>query len=106
MYREAAGALISTYMSSVTHRSNEIMKVLTMMSSIFVPLTFIAGIYGMNFEHMLELSHPWFYPIALGVMLATAGAMAVFFFRSFLTASVPGFRCQKINFRGCGDFAD
>ncbi|PHR90699.1 MAG: magnesium and cobalt transport protein CorA, partial [Blastopirellula sp.] len=81
MYRESAGALISTYMSSVAHRSNEIMKVLTMMSSIFVPLTFIAGIYGMNFEHMPELSYTWSYPLALGLMAATAIAMGIFFFR-------------------------
>lgn len=81
MYRESAGALISTYMSSIAHRSNEIMKVLTMMSSIFVPLTFIAGIYGMNFEHMPELSSPWAYPMALMAMIATAGGMAFYFFR-------------------------
>ncbi|TWT37780.1 Magnesium transport protein CorA [Posidoniimonas corsicana] len=81
MYREAAGALISTYMSSVAHRSNEVMKVLTMMSSIFVPLTFIAGIYGMNFEHMPELGYQWSYPTALGAMLVTAAVMTWFFFR-------------------------
>ncbi len=81
MYRESAAALISTYMSSVAHRSNEIMKVLTMVSSIFVPMTFIAGIYGMNFENMPELSHPWSYPLALGVMAATAAPMITFFLR-------------------------
>ena len=81
MYREAAGALISTYMSSVAHRSNEIMKVLTMMSSIFVPLTFIAGVYGMNFEHMPELTYQWSYPIALFGMVATASLMVLFFMR-------------------------
>lgn len=81
MYRESAGALVSTYMSSVSHRSNEVMKVLTMVSSIFVPITFIAGIYGMNFEHMPELSQPWSYPLALCTMIATAGLMVLFFFR-------------------------
>ena len=81
MYRESAAALISTYMSSIAHRSNEIMKVLTMVSSVFVPMTFIAGIYGMNFENMPELSHPWSYPIALGSMAAIAGTMFSFFFR-------------------------
>ena len=81
MYRESAAALISTYMSSVAHRSNEIMKVLTMMSSIFVPLTFIAGIYGMNFKYMPELDNVWSYPAALGVMMITAGFMIVFFLR-------------------------
>jgi magnesium transporter len=81
MYRESAAALISTYMSSVAHRSNEIMKVLTMMSSIFVPLTFIAGVYGMNFEYMPELSHPMAYPMILGSMVVTAGIMILFFLR-------------------------
>jgi magnesium transporter len=81
MYRESAAALISTYMSSVAHRSNEIMKVLTMVSSIFVPLTFIAGVYGMNFEHMPELSHPMAYPVILGSMVVTAGIMILFFLR-------------------------
>lgn len=81
MYRESAGALVSTYMSSVSHRSNEVMKVLTMVSSIFVPITFIAGIYGMNFEHMPELSRPWSYPVALCSMIATASLMVLFFYR-------------------------
>ena len=81
MYRESAGALVSTYMSSVAHRSNEVMKVLTMVSSIFVPMTFLAGVYGMNFEYMPELSHPWSYPLALLAMVASAMAMIVFFFR-------------------------
>lgn len=81
MYRESAAALISTYMSSVAHRSNEVMKVLTMMSSIFVPMTFVAGIYGMNFEYMPELSHPMAYPTALGSMIAIAGVMIVYFLR-------------------------
>lgn len=79
MYRESSGALVSTYMSAVAHRSNEIMKVLTMVSSVFVPLTFIAGIYGMNFEHMPELSFKWSYPIALMAMALTATGMVAFF---------------------------
>lgn len=81
MYRESAGALISTYMSSLAHRSNEIMKVLTMMTSVFVPLTFIAGIYGMNFKYMPELNYAWSYPAAWSVMLVTAMAMLIFFYR-------------------------
>ena len=51
------------------------------MASIFIPLTFIAGIYGMNFENMPELSKPWAYPVALGVMAAVAAGMVVFFAR-------------------------
>ncbi len=81
MYRETASGLLNTYLSSVAHRSNEVMKVLTMMSSIFVPLTFIAGIYGMNFEHMPELSLTWMYPGVWCVMLATAAGMLWFFRR-------------------------
>lgn len=81
MYRESAGALITTYMSSLAHRSNEIMKVLTMMTSVFVPLTFIAGIYGMNFKYMPELNYAWSYPAAWSVMLVTAAAMLIFFYR-------------------------
>ncbi len=81
MYRESAATLVSTYMSSVAHRSNEIMKVLTMMSSIFVPMTFIAGIYGMNFEYMPELSYVWSYPVALSAMIAMAVFMMAYFYR-------------------------
>jgi hypothetical protein len=57
------------------------MKVLTIMSSVFVPLTFMAGIYGMNFENMPELSFRWAYPVLLFAMLGTAGAMLWFFRR-------------------------
>jgi len=81
MYRESTSALISTYMSSIAHRSNEIMKVLTMISSIFVPLTFIAGVYGMNFTHMPELGFEWSYPIVLSAMVLTAVVMSIYFFR-------------------------
>lgn len=81
MYRESAATLVSTYMSSVAHRSNEIMKVLALVSSIFVPMTFIAGVYGMNFENMPELSFSWSYPIALAAMLLSAGGMLMFFVR-------------------------
>jgi magnesium transporter len=81
MYRESAGALISTYMSSIAHRSNEIMKVLTLISSIFVPMTFVAGVYGMNFTHMPELDHPWSYPVALLAMGLIACLMMGYFLR-------------------------
>lgn len=81
MYREMASGLLNTYMSSVAHRSNEVMKVLTIMSSIFVPLTFVAGIYGMNFENMPELSYTWSYPLVWGTMIAMAIGMLWFFYR-------------------------
>ncbi len=79
MYRDMATGLLNTYLSSVAHRSNEVMKVLTIMSSIFVPLTFIAGIYGMNFENMPELSFRWAYPAVWLTMLTMAGTMLGFF---------------------------
>jgi magnesium transporter len=55
------------------------MKVLTVISTLFIPLTFIASIYGMNFKYMPELDRPWAYPIVLSVMAATAAGMLVFF---------------------------
>jgi len=90
MYRDMATGLLNTYLSSVAHRSNEVMKVLTIMSSIFVPLTFIAGIYGMNFENMPELSFRWAYPAIWLTMLTMAGTMLGFFWwKGWIGASNP-----------------
>ena len=80
-FRETASGLIDLYMSSVSQRMNEIMQVLTIMASIFIPLTFIAGIYGMNFEFMPELKWHYGYPMAWGVMLLCVVAMLWFFKR-------------------------
>ncbi len=86
-YRELAAGLMDMYLSIVSHRMNEIMKVLTIISTIFIPLTFIAGIYGMNFDpgsgplSMPELASPWGYPIALGAMAIIAICLVVFFRR-------------------------
>lgn len=80
-YRDLVTELTNTYLSVVSNRMNEIMKVLTIMASIFIPLTFMAGIYGMNFDSMPELHLRWAYPALLGAMLLTAGAMLVFFWR-------------------------
>jgi magnesium transporter len=77
--RELGSDLLETYMSLLSVRMNNIMKVLTIIASIFIPLTFIAGIYGMNFEHMPELSKPWGYPAALGTMLLIALGMVLYF---------------------------
>jgi magnesium transporter len=79
-FREMAGALLSTYLSAIGNRQNEVMQMLTIMASIFIPLTFLAGIYGMNFEGMPELRHPLAYPALLCVMLCTAAGM-LFYFR-------------------------
>ena len=85
MYRESNSALVTTYMSAVAHRSNEIMKVLTLLTSVFVPPTFLAGIYGMNFAGMPELEVPFAYPIALTLMGAMiAGTLYYFHCRGWL----------------------
>jgi len=80
-YRELVGAINGTYLAAVSNRTNEVMRVLTIMASIFIPLTFIAGIYGMNFEHMPELQQPLGYPAVWLVMIAVATTMLVFFHR-------------------------
>ncbi len=80
-YRELAAGLMDAYLSTVGIRQNEVMKVLTVMASIFIPLTFLAGIYGMNFDHMPELHARWAYPLLLAVMAVVAGAMLLYFRR-------------------------
>ncbi len=79
-YRDMATGLVDMYLSSLGHRQNEIMKVLTVMASIFIPLTFMVGIYGMNFENMPELKIGWAYP-ALLVLMALAAAVMILYFR-------------------------
>lgn len=79
--RDAANGMMELYMSGVSHRMNQIMKVLTIISTLFIPITFIAGVYGMNFLHMPELSARWAYPVVLGVMGAVVVAMLIFFRR-------------------------
>ncbi len=81
VYREAAASIQEVYLSSMSNRMNEVMKVLTIISTLFIPLTFIVGVYGMNFRHMPELDIPWAYPAAWGVMLLIAGGMLAFFKR-------------------------
>lgn len=78
--REMASSLLNLYLSVIGQRTNEVMKVLTIVASIFVPLTFMAGIYGMNFESMPELAAPWGYPALLVAMALVTTAM-LFFFR-------------------------
>jgi len=79
--KEMASDLAESYLSNVSHRTNEIMKVLTLMASIFIPLTFLAGIYGMNFENMPELRARDGYFVVLAVMVVLAGAMTAYFRR-------------------------
>lgn len=84
-YRDIAGGLLDVYLSSLSNKMNEVMKFLTITATIFIPLTFIAGVYGMNFNpqaspwNMPELSWKWGYPGALGLMAVVAIAMYFFF---------------------------
>jgi len=79
--RDILAGMLDIYLSSVSNRMNEIMKVLTIIATIFIPLTFIAGVYGMNFHYMPELGWKWAYPVLLGVMGVTAVGMLRFFRR-------------------------
>lgn len=81
-YRELASGLMDVYLSAVSNRMNEIMKLLTVFSWIFLPLTFIAGLYGMNFEYMPGLKTPWGFWLCVGAMVAIAIGLLVFFRRS------------------------
>lgn len=78
-YRELIAGILEVNLSSMSNRMNEVMKVLTIISTIFIPLTFIAGVYGMNFRHMPELETSWGYPAAWGAMGIIAGGMVVYF---------------------------
>ena len=80
-YRDMMSGILDIYLSSQSSRMNEIIKVLTIITTIFIPLTFIAGIYGMNFEYMPELSHPFGYPAAIISMTAVAAVMLIYFRR-------------------------
>jgi magnesium transporter len=80
-YRDQLSGLTELYLSSLSQRMNEVMQVLTIIGSIFIPLTFIAGIYGMNFARMPELQWQYGYPMAWGVMLLTAGGLFLYFKR-------------------------
>ena len=77
--REMVSANLDIYLSSVSYRLNAVMRVLTVITTIFMPLSFIASIYGMNFEHMPELRSPWGYPLVLGVMAAVGVGMLILF---------------------------
>jgi len=85
--REMIYGLYDMYMSGLSNRMNEVMKVLTIIATIFIPLTFVAGIYGMNFDpgaspwNMPELSWYWGYPASLGVMVVIAIIMVIYFRR-------------------------
>ncbi len=77
--RDMLTGLLDLYVSSVSQRMNEIMKVLTIFASIFMPLTFIAGVYGMNFDYMPELAVRWAYPAVLLLMFAVGAGLLMYF---------------------------
>jgi magnesium transporter len=77
--RDLLAGLLDLYMTGISNRMNEIMKVLTIIATIFIPVTFIAGVYGMNFKHMPELEWPWGYAMAWGVMITMVVVMVVYF---------------------------
>jgi len=78
--RDMTESVLSTYLSSVSNRMNEVMKVLTIIATIFIPLTFITGIYGMNFANMPELQWRYGYFIIL-IVMAVIGISLVVYFR-------------------------
>jgi magnesium transporter len=80
-FRDMLSGFVDIYLSSVSNRMNAVMKVLTIIATIFMPMTFIAGVYGMNFEHMPELAWRWAYPASLGLMGLVALAMLWYFVR-------------------------
>jgi magnesium transporter len=80
-YREIASGLLDVYLSSMSARMNEIMKVLTIIATIFIPLSFFAGLWGMNFKYMPELDEVWGYPAALTLMVSIAAGLLLYFRR-------------------------
>jgi len=80
-YRDMLSGMLETYLSSISNRMNEVMKVLTIIATIFIPLSFVAGVYGMNFKFMPELEWRWGYFIILGLMVAAGVGMLAFFKR-------------------------
>ncbi|KYK21756.1 magnesium transporter [Thermoplasmatales archaeon SG8-52-4] len=79
-FRDMISGMLDIYMSSISNKMNEVMKVLTIFAAIFIPLTFIAGVYGMNFQYMPELSIPWAYPTVWAVIIGV-GVVLLGFFR-------------------------
>lgn len=83
--RDIVAGMLDVYLSSVSNKLNQVMKVLTVMSSIFIPLTFVVGVYGMNFQYMPELQWRWGYPsVMLGMCAVAVGLLALFRRRGWL----------------------
>lgn len=78
-YREILWGLTDTYMGAMSNKMNNVMRLLTLISTIFIPLTFIVGVYGMNFEFMPELKYKWAYPSIWAIMLLITIMMIIYF---------------------------
>lgn len=76
--REVLIGFMDLYMSTISNRMNNVMKTLTIIATIFIPLTFVAGVYGMNFDNMPELHYKWGYPIAMGIMFVLGIGMYIY----------------------------
>ena len=80
-FRDMVSGMLDVYLSTISNKMNQVMKVLTIIATIFIPLTFIAGIYGMNFKYMPELDYKWAYPAVLLCMLVIGIIMLIWFRR-------------------------
>lgn len=80
-FRDLLSGMMDIYLSSVSNRMNEVMKVLTIITTIFVPVTFIVGVYGMNFDNMPELHSTWGYPLTWLVIITTIVSLLIYFRR-------------------------
>jgi len=80
-FRDIVSGMLDIYLTSISNKMNEVMKVLTVIATIFIPLTFIAGVYGMNFQYMPELEYRWGYPLVLMVMFLIGLSMYGYFRR-------------------------
>ncbi|MGE0201705.1 MAG: magnesium/cobalt transporter CorA [Candidatus Melainabacteria bacterium] len=78
-FRDLLESMMDLYLSSLSFKMNNIMKMLTIIATIFIPLTFLVGVYGMNFKYMPELNQPWAYPTLWIIMIAMAVSMLVYF---------------------------
>ena len=81
LYNGLVSDQLNIYNSNMSNKMNEVMKTLTIFASIFIPLTFVAGIYGMNFKYMPELDYRYSYPILWGLILILAGLLLLYFKR-------------------------
>ena len=81
MYSDMTSSVMDLHLSMMSHRMNQVMHVLTVLTAVFVPLSFLTGLYGMNFDHMPELHHPLGYPALWLLMLSISGGMMLFFRR-------------------------